>query len=258
MLLYFMDTKNFIRLLFFCILIAGCKESTEYSIVKIEGKQLPVDASANTDAEIEAYIEPYRASVNAELNAVLAYNKNDMVKTDGDLNTAIGNMKADFVMQEANPVFHKRTGKNIDFVLLNHGGIRAPMPKGDVTMRTAFEVMPFENEVVVVELTGKSIEKMLEYLQKAKTAHPVSGIQITLDSDYQLLDFTIQNEPFNPDKTYFVATNDYLKNGGDNMLFFAEAVSEFYIDYKIRNALIDHFRKTDTIDYKTDNRFIRK
>lgn len=243
--------------IFILFLAFGCK-TPQHSLSKIEGNLLAVSDTIEANTKYLEYILPYKISVDENLNSFLAYNKNDMIKTDGELNSSIGNMMADIVFIEANPVFFKQTQKNIDFVLLNHGGIRAAMPKGNVTQRTAFEIMPFENEVVILELSGHSVQKMIEYLQKAKTAHPVSGVQIIFDNNNQLVHFTIQNKPFELNKTYFVATSDFLKNGGDNMNFFAEAKNEFSINYKIRNALIDHFKKVDTLDYKTDNRFVRK
>ncbi len=249
--------KKYTFLLFFLSIIVSCKK-TEYSLIKIEGKQIAIFDSIQADENIEAFIAPYKESVNKNLTEVLAYNTKDMIKTDGELNSTIGNMMSDIVMQEANPIFNKRTQKNIDFVLLNYGGIRAPIPKGDVTQRSAYNIMPFENEIVVLELTSASILKMLDYLSVAKTAHPVAGMEIEFNSNYELENFTIQGKPLDSARTYFVATSDYLRNGGDNMLFFQEAVSETPIDYKLRNAIIDYFKKTDTLDFSVDNRFIRK
>ncbi len=251
------NIKKYTIFVFLFSLLISCKK-TEYSLVKIEGKQIAISDSIDADENIEAFIAPYKESVNKNLTEVLAYNTKDMIRTDGELNSSIGNMMAEIVMVEANPIFNKRTQKNIDFVLLNYGGIRAPMPKGDVTQRSAYNIMPFENEIVVLELSSASVLKMLDYLSVAKTAHPVAGVAIEFNSNYELIDFTIQGKPLDTTRTYFVATSDYLREGGDNMLFFQEAISETPIDYKIRNAIIDYFIKTDTIDFNVDNRFIRK
>lgn len=238
-------------------LFLSCKK-TEYDITSTEGKQIPVSDSIAKDSVVEEFISPYKKSVRTALSEVLAYNANDMVKTRGELNTDIGNMMADVVMIQANPVFKERTKKEIDFVLLNHGGIRAALPKGEVTRRSAYEIMPFENEIVVLELSPEKISDMFQYLQSEKKAHPISGIKIKLDKVYEVTDIKIQGKPLDTSKTYFVATSDYLRNSGDRMYFFADAESEHFLNYKIRNALIDYFVKVDTVDYTTDNRFIRE
>lgn len=192
------------------------------------------------------------------MDSVLAYNPKILTKSNGDLNTAIGNFMADAVMQQANPVFKSRTGHDIDFVLLNKGGIRAQLPSGGITMRKAYELMPFENEIVVVELTGKDVQDMLNYLGKAKSAHPVSGIQIIANQDYSIQSATVHGKSIQADQNYYVATSDYLQQGGDNMSFFANPVKLYPLDYKLRNTLIDYLKKTDTLKAEIDNRYIRK
>ena len=178
-------------------------------------------------------------------------------QSDGEYNTAIGNMMADAVYEESNPVFKSRTGEDIDFVLLNHGGIRSIISKGNITTRTAYEVMPFDNSVVVVKLKGAQVKELVEYLAKGKRAHPISKLNIVLDSDGNFKSATLNSKPLDFSKTYNVATNDYLYNGGDHMDFFKTNDSLYVLDYKIRNILIDYFTKIDTLKPVIDNRFIQ-
>ena len=236
-------------------LLSSCKESEPQ---RIEGSRIEINEDINSDQSIEDYIKPFRDHVNNNLDSVISYAPATYAKTDGEFNTAIGNLMADAVYSESNPIFNSRTGNNIDFVLLNHGGIRAIISEGDITTRTAYEVMPFENSVVVVALKGTQVNEMLSYLSKAKRAHPVSKqIQITLDENFELQKASLNKQPISEDKTYYVATNDYLYNGGDRMTFFHPNDSLYVLDYKIRNVLIDYFEKRDTINPKIDNRFIK-
>ena len=249
-----MSYKYFIYCLLFTF-IFSCKN--EVSLTKIEGSRLEINDSLITDAEIEEFIKPFRDNVNMNLDSIISYSSDTYSKTNGDLNTAIGNLMADAVLQECNPVFNSRTGKNIDVVLLNHGGIRSILSKGNVTTRTAYQIMPFENSVVVVELLGKDIKNLISYLQKAKRAHPISGLQIKLDKDYYLLEATIGNKPIEEETIYYVATNDYLYSGGDRMTFFKQSLNTHILNYKIRNVLIDYFKKSDTLSPIIDDRFTK-
>ena len=237
----------------------ACKNNvnTPPTLTEVNGQRIPMDNTIVADTSIENYIKPYSQHLNNTLDSVLAHNPSNLTKKDGKLNTALGNMMADLVMEQANPVFNSRTGKNIDLVLLNHGGIRSGIGKGAVTTRTAFQLMPFENEIVVVEISGKKINDMISYLEKAKTAHPLSGIQLKVDKNYKTMSALIAGEPINPEKNYFVATSDYLQQGGDNMVFLTNPINLYRIDYKLRNAIIDHFKKTDTIRASIDNRYIQ-
>ena len=213
--------------------------------------------SLETVKEIDSFIKPYREHVNKDLGNVLAYSVDTYSKSDGELNTAIGNFMADMVYEQANPIFKSRTGKEIDFVLLNHGGIRSIISKGDITTRTAYQVMPFENAIVVLDLKGQQVQELIDYLVRNQRAHPISKLAIELDTEFKLNKALINGKPFDLNTNYLVCTNDYLANGGDRMNFFKKNDSLYVLDYKIRNALIDYFQKVDTISPKRDNRFIQ-
>ena len=251
-----MQKKFFILFLSLFFLIS-CKNSDVVGLSRIEGEEINISDSIAPNDSLEAFIEPYKKHIDEEMNAVLAHSAYDLQKTDGDLNTALGNMMADAVMEFANPVFEKRTGQSIDIVLLNYGGIRSSVKKGDITTRTAYQLMPFENEVIVAKLPGESVKQMVRYLIDAGVAHPVAGIALEVGDDNAVRQVLIQGKPLDEGKDYFVATNDYLYQGGDNMTFFADAKEVTSLDYKIRNLLIDYFTAKDTIAPVRDQRFIR-
>ncbi len=241
------------------IFISACKNNppAPLSVSTINGKRIPIDTTIAPDPEIENYIRPYTLHLNSTLDSTLAYNPQNLSIRDGKLNTALGNMIADLVMEQANPIFKSRTGKNIDFVLLNYGGIRADIGEGNVSTRTGYQLMPFENDIVIVELSGKKMLEMLSYLEDAKIAHPISGIQLRVDKKFKTINATIGNKPIDKERTYFVATSDYLQQGGDSMFFFNEPLNLYTIDYKLRNAIIDYFQKVDTLRAAIDNRYIQ-
>jgi 2',3'-cyclic-nucleotide 2'-phosphodiesterase (5'-nucleotidase family) len=154
---------------------------------------------------------------------------------------------ADVCVQRGNIVFNAREKKDIDVCLLNHGGIRAILPKGNVTTRTAFEIMPFENSLVVMALKGDQILDIASYIIKEKKPQPLSGMTFTITKDNKAKDIMVQGKPLDLNKTYYVATNDYLANGGDSMTFFAKSTQKFDLNYKLRDVLIDYFKEVDTV-----------
>ena len=233
--------------------IESCE--TEYLL---SGNKIEINNTIEKDNKIVAFINPYKNNVDKQMDSVLAYSPVDYDKKNGVLNTAIGNMMADVVLKLSNPVYRARTNKNIDFVLLNHGGIRSIISKGNITFRTAYKVMPFENSVVVCELKGRDLYELINYLTLTRKAHPISGINIVLDKNYNLLDVKINGKKIDKNKIYSVATSDYLLNGGDKMTFFSKSKKNTTLDYKIRNVLIDYFKEVDTVNFKIDNRFIIK
>ena len=233
----------------------ACKQDMHLN--KIKGERIEINDSLVGVQDIENFIKPYREHVNNDMDGVLAYAVDTYSKTNGDLNTAIGNLMADAVLELSNPVYKKRTGNDIDMVILNHGGIRAVMSKGDVTTKTAYELMPFDNQVVVVEMKGKYVKELISYLQRAKRAHPIAKLNLKLDVNGNLIESTIDGKSINDDEIYHVATSDYLYEGGDRMTFLKKSDSLHILDYKIRNVLIDYFKKHDTLNPIIDNRFIQ-
>ena len=247
--------KHFVIFITLCIL-TSCKQQS-IGLTKIVATELIIDSTSKPVSGIENFILPYRERVNSILDSALAYAPYSISKTDGKYNTTAGNLMADLMLSEANPIFKKRTGKDIDFVLMNHGGIRSGISKGNVSARTAYEVMPFENNISVVELNGTSILELVDYLIKSKRAHPLSGIQIILNKDETVKSLKINNKPLDEKASYFIATSDYLVSGGDDMVFFKNGLSFTALDYKIRNAMIDYFSKVDTLLPKIDNRYFK-
>jgi len=145
--------------------LTSCNQDYK-TLKKIEGKQISIDSTHIQKAPIEEFVSPYRRRISEVLDSTLAYAPKDITKTDGELNTSAGNLMADIVLSEANPIFKSRTGKEIDFVLLNHGGIRSIISAGNVSARNAFEVMPFENNIVVAEIMGRDVQEMVSFLLK--------------------------------------------------------------------------------------------
>lgn len=246
---------KFIQIFGFLSLFFSCDNSKQ--LTKIETRNVSVTADLAPNEAVESYIEPYKTHVESAMNTVLSYAPKTHSKNDGRYNTALGNMMADAVMELSNPVFKSRTGENIDMVLLNHGGIRSILPKGDVTHKTAFSIMPFENSVVVTALKGSVVLELVSYLKDFGKAHPISGLKLVLNADHSFQSILMNGQKIEPYKTYYVATNDYLYNGGDRMDFFKKSDTLYDLNYKIRNVLIDYFTKYDTLNPTSDQRYIK-
>ncbi len=229
----------------------------EVHLDQMQASQLRIDSTLGEVDSLETYIAPYRKHVNEVLNAPLCYAPQTLSKTDGKRNCSMGNLMADILLEQADRVMEKREGISVDMSLLNHGGIRTSISKGPVSERTAYEVMPFENGLVVTALKGTTVAKMVEFLRKSEVPHALSGLKIRLDSEGNLQSLSIQGKPLVPDQTYYVATSDYLVGGGDGMTFFEEHEALYNTDYKIRNAMVDYFKAVDTLRSGVDDRFVQ-
>ena len=152
-----------VQIIGFLCLFLSCDHSKK--LVNTKGGNISISKEMASDKAIEAVIDPYRINLDKSMNKVLSYAVDTYSKRDGDYNTAIGNLMADAVFELSSPLLKSRTGKDLDIVLLNHGGIRSILPKGNVTTKSAYSLMPFENSVVVVPLKGSAVMEMTTYLK---------------------------------------------------------------------------------------------
>ena len=245
---------KYIKFLALILGFLSCNE--EITTESTDSQRLKIDNNLKSNSEIDSVIRPYIIRLEASMNEVLSYSDNEYKKTEGALNTAIGNLMADAVFEQSSPIFKKRYNLDLDLVLLNHGGIRAPLPKGPIFTKTAFNIMPFENKVVVAQLKGNVVMELVDYLIKAKRAHPISGMTLHITKNGKVKKLEIQGKTIDLNKIYNVATSDYLFKGGDRMEFFKKNKTVFDLDYKIRAILIDYFSAQDTLNPKRDQRFI--
>lgn len=237
------------------IIAVGCKNAP-LETVKIQGKQIKIDQIYYPDSSIIKFILPYKEELRDEISTVLCYSPRTLTRTENDFESALGNIYADICYKKGDSIYFSETGKNIDFALFNYGGIRTVIPKGNVTVGNIFELMPFENKLVVVELTGKKTLELFNYLKESKKAHPISGLRLVMN-DENFEKILIQKKPFYLAKNYYVLTHDYLQHGGDKMSFFKKPVSLFSTSYKVRDVIIDYLAEIDTLHAFTDGRFVK-
>ena len=247
--------KHFVLLLTFTTLIS-CAEK-KYTVTKIEGREIGITDKNGEVPEIENFIKPYRTRIDSDLNTVLAVAPETIDKS-GEWQTPMGNFLADITFEKSNKVFQLRENKSVDICLLNHGGIRTIIPKGDVTARNAYEIMPFENSAIVVVLKGEQVLEIVNYIITEKKPHPLKGMTFTIDKNNQPKNIQVNGNPLDLNKIYYVATSDYLAYGNDNMLFFKKGIQKYDLEYKLRNIIIDYFKENKSIVANKDIRITKE
>ena len=234
-------------------MFASC-EKVNYVVSDVQGNNIKISDSLIIDNQLEQLIAPYRNELK-RLEKVIGYSNQSLSVRDGELESTLGNLIADILMEECNPVFKNMSGKNIDFCLLNYGGIRGTMNRGNITQYDLFTIMPFKNFATVVKLNGNKILELLKYLSKENIAHPVSGINIEFNDEK--ITTIIGDKKFDINKSYYVLTSNYLQEGGDKMNFFKDPLKLIELNLNIRDILINNIKKRKSVSSKLDNRIIR-
>ncbi len=233
--------KLFTYLLLITIsLIFACSPSTKYTG---KNSSLTIDSTLINHQLAEDLIKPYKEKLDAEMNEVLVISAEEFPKEKGKAQTKLGNLVADLSLEVAQKMY----ADTIDFCLLNFGGLRTSLPKGEITRGKIFELMPFENELVVVTINQKSLNKLINYLYIVSPQPISKGITL---KEYEIFDgqkiaaglMTKENK-YRLNNEFKILTSDYLANGGDNMNFFANPIKYEKVGIKLRDAIIQYCKE---------------
>ena len=124
----------------------------------------------------------------------------------------------------------------------NRGGVRQILPKGDITMRNLYEISPFGNTIVTMELTGAQILRALEIsFGTGGSLLEMSGLRVRYDSrrstGSRVLSVQVGDRPLDPSRSYKVAVNSYLSRGGDKYRVFREGLRTTDLGVTLRSAM---------------------
>jgi len=217
------------------LLLFSC--TTTYNIQSSNSKVIEIKASA--DSSVLAIISPYQRGIEAEMNEVLTYSKIRLTKKGTE--SLLGNFVTDLCLNYS----------DAHLCVMNNGGLRTSIDIGPISRGKIYELMPFDNELVVLELNKKDYLGLLNYIC-IRGGEPFSGINITMNKEGNVINNSWPVNFENNEKVK-VLTSDYLANGGDKMSFFQNK-KKYKLGIKLRDAIIDHCEKNDTITSRLDGR----
>lgn len=247
--------QRFILMVLSGLILNACQSpsSPEFSSSSIHD----LDSTISPDAEIEASIAPLRDSVESIMHEVIGENQQTIYpKKPG---TPLSNFVADLIKEAAEKEINKKDKTSLPVIaVINIKGLRAPLPDGKITVEDIFALMPFENQMVILIHSGKEIRKLFQHMGESN-GDGIAGASFTF-SDGDVSNAKINENPIREDARYYVATSDYLAEGGDHYNIFTEAEEKHTSPRKIRGLIIDRIRnltnKGQVIDPPHDQRII--
>jgi 2',3'-cyclic-nucleotide 2'-phosphodiesterase (5'-nucleotidase family) len=209
-------------------------------VFAIEHGQIWMGEEIPKDSAMEVLLLPYRAQMAAEMEQIIGFSGLEMKK--GQPESLLGNFLCDLLLKASEQIFEEK----VDLAVLNYGGIRrGSLPAGNWTMGMLFELMPFENYLVLLSLKGSTLLEFLEFIA-ISGGWPVSGslsMEVELKTDTLLIQrLKINDQDIDPDETYTVATVDYVAQGGDRagMLINQPRIDS---DQLLRDAILKEIQK---------------
>ena len=228
------------------LVLTSCNKPVQ--VQSVETQAIPVDASSDgvQDLAYTAYLEPTKEALEREMNVQIGYAPERLWVRGPEC--PMLNWATDALWEAAKKVYPGR----VDIAIVNMGGMRCDWPAGPITKGQVFELMPFDNELVVLTLKGEDILALCESFAQYG-GQGVAGMRVkTVDG--RLADVQIAGQPVNPNALYTVATSDYLSGGTDHMDALTRYVDYWKSDLLIRDLYLEAVQTQDTIRSAVDGR----
>ncbi|WP_370284538.1 bifunctional metallophosphatase/5'-nucleotidase [Pseudooceanicola nanhaiensis] len=235
----------------------------EGNIKEASGAPIIMDAAVTEDqttvdriAEAAKPLDEIRNKVVAETTEAI----------DGDKNACrtgecqMGNLVADAMLARVKD-------QGIDVAIANGGGLRASIDSGEVTMGEVLTVLPFQNTLSTFQTKGSVIVEALEngvsQLEEVAGRFPqVAGLSFTFDPAAEpgsrISDVMVDGAPIEPEKTYGVVTNNYVRNGGDGYAMFVAGENAYDYGPDLADVTAEYLAAQGPYTPYTDGRITRK
>lgn len=238
------------------ISFSSCK-STEKAIT-ISGNRIELTSEWDNmpNDKATAIFAPYKAKVDSIMNPVIGQSAINMEAKRPE--SLLSNLIADVLRQSTIPYI----GQPADLALINVGGLRNVLAAGDITYRTIYEILPFENCLCILSLRGRDVKTLMENIADAG-GEGVSNIHLTMTADKQVIDAKVGHTAIDDHRLYTVATVDYLAEGNDRMSSFRKAEKRECIkEATIREIFVQYIKsetaKGNALTSTMDNRIVIK
>ena len=243
-----LPTLRFLAAASLLILLFQCKgpqgaatlQPTLYNITEQTENTLPVTESVT---EMEALIAPYKAQLDEKMDRQLATVVTPLLKDSPE--GGLGNWMADIMAQAGRDLY---PDLDIAFAATNPGGLRLQeIAEGPLLVSEIYELMPFDNKLVVLDLTGAQVKEFLAHMANSG-GWPVSE-DLAVDLTSGSLNFTVNGNTLDPERSYRVVSIDYVANGGSGASMLKDK-PRITTNHFLRDILIEYAEKTPEIDVR--------
>jgi len=208
---------------------------------------IAVRPSEGEDRAVKELLQPYGDSIGTQMNRPV-FRTTSRVGMSGleDGDTPLGNFVADAILDAS----------GADLAIVNSGGIRAPLPAGNVTVGDILTVLPFDNTIVKVPMMGWQVRELFDFIARRvgkRGFAQISGASFVIQRG-RASDVRVNNLPLDSNHTYTVATLDFLYGGGDGYTQFAKAGEAAPTGVFTHDAAEDFLRHHPDYEFKKRGR----
>jgi 5'-nucleotidase/UDP-sugar diphosphatase len=220
-----------------------------------------VSVAVRPDPNVNEMLKPYIEKADASLKEVIGEASDTFIfgnRLTRYQETALGNMITD-----ANVWYlRNKANQQVDFAFHNGGNIRAELQKGRITQENILTVLPFDNYLYVVSMTGTQIIELFNFIATIPQGNGgfpqfSSDVRFTIDKTSGggvIKDLSIGGNPVDPDRVYRLCTNDYILGGGDGYVTMTGASDRLNTSLILSYVVTEYIKTNGSIKPETDGR----
>ena len=201
-------------------------------------QSVPVTDAIADDPAVAKVIAPLAAEIRASFGKELTVAPQGLFRGRNGEENLLGYWVADLMRERA----HQFLGVPVRFAITNSGGLRGNIRPGGVKVSDIYEVMPFENELVVAEYSGAEVIQIVKEGILRRQGEPCSGVKVEISGTVTQPEFSIRwsdGTPINPEERVKVALTDYLLSSGDGMSVIQRGCKPVTTGIPLRDLLLD-------------------
>ena len=241
-----MKTRTLLILL--CCTASAFAQQRKVRSISWQRKVVDREWDSKLPAETKDILKIYKEKVDSVMSPALGLSRRPMSVSRPE--SLLSNWMADMLLLESTA-----TGMpQADMALINMGGLRADMPEDIVTAGHVFQIAPFENKLVIVEMQGDDLLELMHNIASVGGEGVSHTVALRISKDNKLIEAKINGEPIDPKRTYTVATIDYLAAGNDKMVALKKSKAIHKTNLLLRDVTMEHIIKKRIIDSKLDGR----
>ncbi|MFA7115623.1 MAG: 5'-nucleotidase [Bacteroidales bacterium] len=245
------------RKIFISLLVTFLPFILSAQIKNISWSRIAMDSTYDSTIPnlCDSLIDGYSPGIRP-LMEIIIYSKTPVSRSYPE--GALSNLATDIILYTAEKLVPQSHHNMI--ALLNFGGIREDFPKGPIRKYDVLSSFPFDNYIVVMKIKGKDIRKLLTSFAN-NNFQPLAGVRMEVENN-KLTKISIQGSPLYDNKTYYLATVDFIYNGGDHINIKKDVFSVLKTKIAVRDAVMDYLSnlnsKGQVLNYTIDHRIIVK
>ena len=226
------------------LLLLNACASKQYVITSITGGLIEMNSSLDSlaDPGMLAFIQKYKNQLDPEMNEVIG--EADQTLTKSGMQSVLANFTADAMQDRGTDKWGA-----VDFAVINNGGLRTTLNQGPVTVGNLYEIYPFNNRLVLLELPGKAVKQLFDSFTQKTMEGFSKGVRLTLKNNV-IESLTIGGKPLDEKSTYRIVTVDYLAEGNDGMEALTQAVQYIKSNIILRDMMIEYTRSLTSKNQK--------